>query len=74
MAVVHILDPTCALADLSHVGYVSPRRVSILCHSSFVAAREFGWSNGVFRQCMRGLCEELWHGCGAQTCPIFCTC
>ena len=48
MAVVHILDPTCALADLSHVGYVSPRRVSILCHSSFVAAREFGWSNGVF--------------------------
>ena len=62
------------LTFLSLVGYVSPPRVSLLCYGSFVAAREFGWANGFFRQCMRGLREELWHGCGAHTCPILCTC
>ena len=74
IGVVHIPAPSCALADLSLVGYVSPPRVSIPCHSSFVAACEFGCANGVVRQCMRGLCEELWHWCGAHTCPILCTC
>ena len=49
------------LTFLSLLGYVSPSRVSLPCYGSFVAAREFGWSNGVFRQCMRGLCEELLH-------------
>ena len=45
------------LTFLSLLGYVSPPLVSLPCYGSFVAAREFGWSNGVFRQCMRGLCE-----------------
>ena len=62
------------LTFLSLLGYVSPLRVSPLCYGSFVAASEFGWANGVFWQCTRGLCEELWHGCGAHTCPILCTC
>ena len=74
MGVVHIPAPSCALADLSLVGFVSPRRVSLPCYGSFVAAREFGWANGFFRQCMRRLCEGLWHWCGAHTCPILCTC
>ena len=73
IGVVHIPAPSCALADLSLVGYVSPPRVSIPCHSSFVAACEFGCANGVVRQCTRGLCEGLWHGCGAHICPILCT-
>ena len=76
MCVVHIPAPSCALADLpfSRGLCLSPPRVSLPCYGSFVAAREFGCANGVFRQCMRGLCEGLWHGCGAHTCPILCTC
>ena len=75
MRVLHRTAPSCALADLPFsVGYISPPCDSIPCHSSFVAAREFGCANGVFWQCTRGLCEELWHGCGAHSCPILCTC
>ena len=55
------------LTFLSLVGFVSPRRVFIPCHASFVTGSEFGCANGVFRQCMRGLSEELLHGCGAHT-------
>ena len=74
MGVVHIPAPSCALADIPFSrGLCLPQHVSLPCYGSFVAAREFGWANGVFRQCMRGLCEELWHGCGAHTCPILCT-
>ena len=58
------------LTFLSLVGYVSPPRVSPLCYGSFVAGSEFGWANCVFRQCMRGLCEGLWHWCGAHTVPL----
>ena len=47
------------LTFLSLVGYVSPRRFSLPCYGSFVAAREFGCANGVFRQCMRGLLEGM---------------
>ena len=75
MGVVHIPAPSCALADLPFsLGLCLPQHAFLPCYGSFVAAREFGWSNGVFRQCMPGLCEGLWHGCGAHTCPILCTC
>ena len=47
------------LTFLSLVGYVSPPRVSLPCYGSFLAAREFGWANCVFRQCMRGLREGM---------------
>ena len=47
------------LTFLSLLGYVSPPRVSLPCYGSFVTASEFGWANGVFRQCMRGLSEGL---------------
>ena len=47
------------LSFLSLLGYVSPPRVSLPCYGSFVTASEFGWANGVFRQCMRGLREGL---------------
>ena len=47
------------LTFLSLLSYVSPARVSLLCFVSFVTASEFGWANGVFRQCMRGLGEGL---------------
>ena len=60
------------LTFLSLLGYVSPLRVSPLCYGSFVTGREFGCANGVFWQCTLLLCEELWHGCGAHTCPILC--
>ena len=69
------LAPSCALADLPFsLGLCLPQHAFLPCHASFVAAREFGWSNGVFVQFTRGLCKELWHGCGAHTCPILCTC
>ena len=57
------------LTFLSLVGYVSPPRVCLLFRAYFVTGSEFGWANGVFRQCMRGLREEMMHGCGAQTLP-----
>ena len=56
----------------SLLGYVS--HAFLPCYGSFVAAREFGLANGVFWQCTLLLCEELWHGCCAHTCPILCTC
>ena len=66
MGVVHISAPSCALSEISFsFGLCLPQHAFLPCHASFVAAREFGWANGVFRQCMRGLCEGLWHGCGA---------
>ena len=73
---VHIPATSCALADLPFSrGLCLPAACfPSYVLGSFVAAREFGCSNGVFRQCMRGLCEGLWHGCGAHTCPILCTC
>ena len=76
LSVVHIPAPSCALADVPFSrGLCLPATCfhPVSCFS-FVAACEFGCANGVFRQCMRGLCEELWHGCGAHTCPILCTC
>ena len=47
------------LTFLSLVGYVSPPLISLPCYGSFVAAREFGLANGVFRQCMRGVREGM---------------
>ena len=74
MGVVHRTAPSCALADLpfSRGLCLSPRRVSLPYYGSFVTASEFGCANGVFWQCTLGLCAELWHGCGAHTCPILC--
>ena len=76
MGVIHrnAPPPVPLLMVLSLVGNVSPRRASIPCHFSFVAGSEFGCANGVFWQCTRRFCEEMWHGCGAQNHPIVCTC
>ena len=47
------------LTFLSLLGYVSPPLVSLPCYGSFVAACEYGWTNGVLRQCMRGLRDGM---------------
>ena len=74
MGVVHIPAPSCALAD-------NPFSLGLCLPATcfppvlwFVAASEYGCANSVFWQCTRRLCEELWHGCGAHTRPILCTC
>ena len=47
------------LTFLSLLGSVSPPRVSLPCYASFVTGSEFGWANGVYRECMLGLRESM---------------
>ena len=47
------------LTFFSLLGYVSPPRTSLPCYGSYVAASEYGWTEGVLRQCMRVLREGL---------------
>ena len=76
MGVVHRTAPSSALADIPFsLGLCLPATCfhPVSCFS-FVTASEYGCANGFLWQCTRGLCEDLWHVCGAHSCPILCTC
>ena len=47
------------LTFLSLLGYVSPPRAFLPCYGYFVTGSEYGWANGVYRECMLGLRESM---------------
>ena len=61
------------LIVLSLLGYVShntlPSRVVLLLPQLVSTVMHY-----LCRPCMQQLREEMRHGCGAQNCPILCTC